>query len=405
VIHEKSFPIEPAQVLKYGAEISRGMRHLHRKGIIHRDLKSANILIGYDNNLKISDLDSHTIGTAQAATISFQGTVNWMAPELIRGDKCSQKVDTWSFGIILWELLTRQVPYDNVPSQQVMWDVGHHRLSTRIPSSCPPAIGAILVACLEFNPEERPSFDKILKMIPVAEMDMANITLEKLDEYRDEWQRESNEILEIYRNKREESVIKQSENGLLIINERNRKIERILNDVILGQENGDTEYVFNMMAQLPSSMMNQLNYQNNFSTPPMSRQGSSRRQRRSDQRKGRRRSNGVAPSNSSGLKNRGYSSDDDADREMSDNQTASKIQTAVTISRNLKYKPTAPFTPSSDSGNDVSSHSPRSSSNEVSSLEQNSQLARVYQFIFDRMSLIEGSRILYQVKKKKQFHQ
>ena len=168
MIHEKSFPIEPAQVLKYGVEISSGMRHLHRKGIIHRDLKSANILIGYDNNLKISDLDSHTIGNAQAATISFQGTVNWMAPELIRGDKCSQKVDTWSFGIILWELLTRQVPYDNIPSQQVMWEVGNHRLSTRIPSSCPAAIGAILAACLEFNPQERPSFDKILKMIPVS---------------------------------------------------------------------------------------------------------------------------------------------------------------------------------------------------------------------------------------------
>ena len=120
------------------------------------------------------------------------------------------------------------------------------------------------------------------------------------------------------------------------------------------------------MSQLPSSMMNQLNYQSNFSTPPMSRQGSSRRQRRTDMRKSRRRSSGMPQSNSTGLKNTGFSSDDDADREMSDNRSIQRVQSAVTISRNLKYKPNATYSASSDSGNDVSSHSPRSSSNEAS---------------------------------------
>lgn len=193
---------------------------------------------------------------------------------------------------------------------------------------------------------------------------MENITPEMLDVYRDEWQRESNQILATYRSKREESVQKQTENGLLIINQLKDKLQRLTNDMISGRENGDTEYVFNMMSQLPSSMMNQLNYQSNFSTPPMSRQGSSRRQRRTDMRKSRRRSSGMPQSNSTGLKNSGFSSDDDADREMSDNRSIQRVQSAVTISRNLKYKPNATYSASSDSGNDVSSHSPRSSSNE-----------------------------------------
>ena len=101
------------------------------------------------------------------STVSFQGTVAWMAPELIRHEKCSQKVDIWSFGIILWELLTRQIPYNNWGQSQVMWEVGNNRISTPIPSNCPTQIGAILNSCIDFDAEKRPTFEDISKMIPV----------------------------------------------------------------------------------------------------------------------------------------------------------------------------------------------------------------------------------------------
>ena len=115
------------------------------------------------------------------------------------------------------------------------------------------------------------------------------------------------------------------------------------------------------MSELPSSIRNisQLNYHSGVSSS-LSRQGS-RRQRRSDQRKSRRRQSNNANANC--RTNRAYSSDDDADREMSD--VASKVQNAVTISRNLNYKPRSTYSSGSDTGNDASSHSPRSSSNEV----------------------------------------
>ena len=67
------------------------MQFLHKKQIIHRDLKSPNILFGFDKKLKIADLDSHTMAPDKDATISCRGTPNWMAPELIRSEKCSSK--------------------------------------------------------------------------------------------------------------------------------------------------------------------------------------------------------------------------------------------------------------------------------------------------------------------------
>ena len=106
--------------------------------------------------------------TMTNSTVSFQGTVAWMAPELIRHEKCSQKVDIWSFGIILWELLTRQIPYNNWGQSQVMWEVGNNRISTPIPSNCPTQIGAILTSCIDFDAEKRPTFEDISKMIPVS---------------------------------------------------------------------------------------------------------------------------------------------------------------------------------------------------------------------------------------------
>ena len=69
------------------------------------------VLIGEDNSLKISDfgtcrsLDTHT------TRITVIGSCSWMAPELIRNEPCNEKVDVWSFGVLLWELLTRQEPY------------------------------------------------------------------------------------------------------------------------------------------------------------------------------------------------------------------------------------------------------------------------------------------------------
>jgi mitogen-activated protein kinase kinase kinase 13 len=56
--------------------------------------------------------------------MSFCGTVSWMAPEIIKNEPCSDKVDIWSFGVVLWELLTQEIPYKDVDSGAIIWGVG-----------------------------------------------------------------------------------------------------------------------------------------------------------------------------------------------------------------------------------------------------------------------------------------
>jgi len=145
------------------------MQYLHKKNIIHRDLKSPNILMGYDNRLKILDLDSHARGSPDTdATISFRGTPNWMAPELIRSEKCSGKVDVWSFGVVIWELLTRHEPYKTLNVNQVIFGVGGGTLKLPIPHTCPPQIAALLEMCWKSEAHQRPSFNQIKNVIMVC---------------------------------------------------------------------------------------------------------------------------------------------------------------------------------------------------------------------------------------------
>lgn len=382
-IHDKSVQINPRDILTRAKEISDGMRHLHKRGIIHRDLKSANILIGYDDTLKISDLDSHTVGTMTNSTVSFQGTVAWMAPELIRHDKCSQKVDIWSFGIILWELLTRQIPYNNWGQSQVMWEVGNNRISTPIPSNCPTQIGAILTSCIDFDTEKRPTFEDISKMIPIAELDMQYMSIQMLNEYRTGWKKEVDTILEKYMECRDESIVKQKEQGLLEINQLKQKLQRHYEK--LNKENAKSpEYVFNMMSQLPSSVrksvirqslsnIDNLNYVVSPGSPDFkfNRQNSSRRSRRSDQR--RRRQSGIIPGGPpGGVKNESYTSEDNDEMSSEESEEVTSrvpsrgahYQTATTISRNMNYKPKRTGSNSSSSSDAYSSNSPQSSSDE-----------------------------------------
>ena len=93
---EKNSYTKPTQVLDWSRQISNGVQYLHANKIVHRDLKSPNILIADDYILKISDFGtSKQLGSKQGQIMSFNGTSAWMAPEVIRREPCSEKIDIW----------------------------------------------------------------------------------------------------------------------------------------------------------------------------------------------------------------------------------------------------------------------------------------------------------------------
>lgn len=90
-----------------------------------------------------------------------------MAPEVIRNEACSEKVDIYSYGVVAWELLTCEMPYKTLDQNSIMWGVGSNKLKLPIPSTAPEGIKLLLEQCLSIKPRNRPSFVQILKHLEI----------------------------------------------------------------------------------------------------------------------------------------------------------------------------------------------------------------------------------------------
>jgi serine/threonine protein kinase len=142
--------------------ISLGMEELHRCRIIHRDLKSANVLLDEDDMPRVCDFG--LVGFRKTGTrTGFVGTTQWMAPELLRSSPFyDEKVDVYSFGVLLWELLTLQRPFDGLTQDQIVLAVIEHSARPSIPAHFgPQGLVSLIQQCWDDDPHERPSFDQI----------------------------------------------------------------------------------------------------------------------------------------------------------------------------------------------------------------------------------------------------
>ncbi|XP_066249936.1 mitogen-activated protein kinase kinase kinase 13 isoform X1 [Euwallacea similis] len=179
------------RVVSWSKQIASGMHYLHMHKIIHRDLKSPNVLIGDEEIIKISDFGTSRTWNGVSEKMTFAGTVAWMAPEALQELACSEKVDIWSFGVVLWELLTCEVPYDGMEQNAIMYSVGSGKLKPPIPSSCPDGFKLILQMCWKQNPKERPSFKLISNHLEIASVEiLAKFKDEQFFKTQDAWKAE-----------------------------------------------------------------------------------------------------------------------------------------------------------------------------------------------------------------------
>lgn len=169
LLHNNPISLSWLLRLRMALEAAQGMHFLHNLTpcVIHRDLKSLNLLVDSDFHIKVSDfglsrfkaLTSTTYMTAQC------GTFHWMAPEVVGGQRYTEKADVYSFGINLWELLTRRVPYKGMQPMQVGIAVYTRGVRPSIPRDTPPDYAALMAACWHANPAYRPTFDKIIQAL------------------------------------------------------------------------------------------------------------------------------------------------------------------------------------------------------------------------------------------------
>lgn len=182
--------ISPPRLVSWAKQIATGMAYLHAHHLIHRDLKSPNVLIGREEIVKISDFGTSRQWNQISTRMSFAGTVAWMAPEIIRNEPCSEKVDIWSYGVVLWELLSGEVPYKDVDSSAIIWGVGNNSLELPIPKTWPEGYALLVKLCWASKPRNRPSFRHIQGHLDIAAIEIMSKKNDDYFETQETWKEE-----------------------------------------------------------------------------------------------------------------------------------------------------------------------------------------------------------------------
>ncbi len=131
--------LRPAQAVSYTRQVLSALRFAHRQGVIHRDIKPHNILIGHEERLKVADFGIARAGTSQMTEAgSVMGTAHYLSPEQARGAQVTASSDLYSVGVMLYEMLTGQVPFTGDTSVEIA--MKHLNEPPRPPSALAPGI-------------------------------------------------------------------------------------------------------------------------------------------------------------------------------------------------------------------------------------------------------------------------
>ena len=148
-------------------EIALAVKYLHCRNITHCDLKSTNVLLDNNYHVKITDF-----GVSKMVNILYEksqeirgkfGTTHWMAPEIMKRLKYEEASDVFSYGMILYEIITGEIPYYGLQPNQIIGLVADCRKIVQIPENTSnPYLRKLVIECLKYDTEDRPCFEEII---------------------------------------------------------------------------------------------------------------------------------------------------------------------------------------------------------------------------------------------------
>ncbi|KAH1096334.1 hypothetical protein J1N35_013255 [Gossypium stocksii] len=153
-------------VIQLALDLSRGLSYLHTRKIVHRDVKTENLLLDAHRNVKIADFGVARVEAWNPSDMTGEtGTLGYMAPEVLNGKPYNRKCDVYSFGICLWEIYCCDMPFPNFSFVQVSSAVVQENLRPAIPRCCPSSLANIMRKCWDANPKNRPEMEDVVRML------------------------------------------------------------------------------------------------------------------------------------------------------------------------------------------------------------------------------------------------
>lgn len=170
-LQKKDRTIDRRKRLIIAMDAAFGMEYLHEKNIVHFDLKCENLLVNMRDPhrpvCKIGDLGLSKVKQRTLVSGGVRGTLPWMAPELLSGksNMVTDKIDVYSFGIVMWELLTGEEPYADIHCASIIGGIVNDSLRPQIPTWCDPEWKSLMESCWASDPTQRPSFAEVAQKL------------------------------------------------------------------------------------------------------------------------------------------------------------------------------------------------------------------------------------------------
>jgi TolB-like protein/Tfp pilus assembly protein PilF/predicted Ser/Thr protein kinase len=155
----ESGPLELDDALRIAIQAAEGLQEAHKKGVVHRDIKSANIMVTGKDQAKIMDfglarVTGTTMMTKEGTTM---GTIAYMSPEQARGEEVDHRTDIWSFGVVLYEMFSGQLPFKGEHDQAIVYSILNEKPQpiTELRSEIAVSIDQVVAKALEKNLDKR----------------------------------------------------------------------------------------------------------------------------------------------------------------------------------------------------------------------------------------------------------
>jgi serine/threonine protein kinase len=157
-------------IRNFARQICKGLRYLHSHGVVHRDLKGANILADGDGNLKLADFGASKhiqglpiISENSEPCKSIHGSLYWMAPEIMKRERYGRKVDIWSFGCVILEMATGTHPWPNIRTYEELCASIANMSKPFIPETLSETCRDLIEKCLEYDKKKRLNSTSVLQ--------------------------------------------------------------------------------------------------------------------------------------------------------------------------------------------------------------------------------------------------